>query len=495
MSGDKGDFSASWVRGLAGRLTGQGVELWVPQVVVWEWAEHAATTQEGLLAGLRKLDRLNISEMPAAPAKTLTTPEIAAAIEASLQAMPNVEVVPVHGESAISALKDQILRTGPGTRKDGVKTGAADSALVRDSIKHIGRHRLGELAILSANAKDMRKTLGTIPGGPGVSVFADEKILMDGLASSRAEWRQDAERRRDSAEVLGLLVQHFQREEQDLYDGNDGHGLPTESWATNLVTDVGLAGLPTDPRAQFEQVTSVQVHPTSHVVGISGVSIDNSETANIRYASFDLILDTFVQIEGFTVDARDGSISPSNDDVDTLLEVGCVAELRGTEVVDVRQVDKAVASTLDLEFGDESDAQDWLVDYLCALTNTRVRDEPEAGYGRLPTHRTLVTSSGQVVASVHFENPSPASAADGAVWAASFAVGPNDDEVMLGRIKCLYDASADVWLGEDDGFLHVAPPYRLSPSGAGFVEVLAEVAYAAAAAELTALQEDTNEEL
>lgn len=493
MSGGKGDFSESWVRGLAGRLGGQGVELWVPQVVLWEWAEHAAATQEGVLPGLRKLDRLNISGLPAAPTKTLTTPEIAAAIEANLQAMPNVEVVPVGGESAIAALKDQVLLTGPGDRKEGVKTGAADSALVRDSVERIGRHRLGELAILSANVTDMRKTLGAIPGGPGVGVFAAEKVLMDGLASSRAEWRQDAERRRDSAEVLGLLAQHFRSEEQELLAGNDGHGMPTESWATDLITDIGLAGLPGDARAQFEQITSVQVHPNTHVVGISGVDTDHSETEDVRYATFDLIVDTVVQIEGYTVDGRDGSIYPGSDDVNTLLEVGCVAELRGTDVVDVRQVDTAVASDLDLEFSDELDAQDWLVDYLCALTSTRVRDAPDAGYGRLPARSTLVTPSGQVVASVHFEEPSPdASAGNGAVWAASFAVGPGEDAVMLAGIECLYDASAEVWMGEDESY-RLDSPYRLNPGGAGFVKVLAQVADAAAAAELIALQEDTDE--
>lgn len=298
MSGHKGEFDALWVQGLAARLAAQGVQLWVPQVVTWEWADHAAATQAEVLPALRRLDRLNIPEMPVAPTKTLTRPEIASAIEETLRRMPNVEVVPVHGGSAIQALKDQILLTGPGARKDGVKTGAADSALVRDSTEHIGRHRVGELAFLSSNKGDIYKTLGTIPGGRDVSVFGNEKALMDGLASFHAERKQEAEQRRENAEVHSAIVEYFREAEQDLHDSDDGHGVPAESWATRLVADIGLSGLPSDPGAQFDQVTAVQVHPNSHVVGISGVSVDESKTGDIRYASFDLILDTVIQVEG-----------------------------------------------------------------------------------------------------------------------------------------------------------------------------------------------------
>lgn len=493
MSGHKGEFDASWVQGLAARLAAQGVQLWVPQVVTWEWADHAAATQAEVLPGLRRLDRLDIPGMPGPPTKTLTRTEIASAIEETLRRMSNVEVVPVHGGSAIQALKDQILLTGPGARKDGVKTGAADSALVRDSTEHIGRHRVGELAFLSSNKPDIYKTLGTIAGCQDVKVFGNEKALMDGLASSRAERKQEAEQRLENAEVRSAIVKHFRDAEQDLHDSDDGHGVPAESWATRLVAEIDLSGLPSNPGAQFDQVTDVQVHPNSHVAGISGVSVDESETENIRYASFDLILDTVVQVEGYTVDNRDGSIFSGNDEVDALLQIGCVAELRGTEVVNVRQVDQAIDADLDLNFGDETDAQEWLAEYLSELTGTRVQDDPAVGAGGVPARKTLVTAAGQLVASIHFEHPHPDSAAgDGAVWSASFAVGPDEELVIAGGIECLYDSSAEMSLGDGD-VIHMFPPYRLSPDGASFIELLAKVADAAVAAELAAVQPETDE--
>lgn len=493
MSGHKGEFDASWVKGLAARLAAQGVQLWVPQVVTWEWADHAAATQAEVLPGLRRLDRLGIPGMPGPPTKTLTRTEIASAIEETLRRMSNVEVVPVHGGSAIQALKDQILLTGPGVRKDGVKTGAADSALVRDSTEHIGRHRVGELAFLSSNKPDIYKTLDTIAGCQDVKVFGNEKALMDGLASSRAERKQEAEQRLENAEVRSAIVKHFRDAEQDLHDSDDGHGVPAESWATRLVAEIDLSGLPSNPGAQFDQVTDVQVHPNSHVAGISGVSVDESETENIRYASFDLILDTVVQVEGYTVDNRDGSIFSGNDEVDALLQIGCVAELRGTEVVNVRQVDRAIVADLDLNFGDETDAQEWLAEYLSELTGTRVQDDPTVGAGGLPARKTLVTAAGQLVASIHFEHPHPDSAAgDGAVWSASFAVGPDEELVIAGGIECLYDSSAEMPLGDGD-VIQMFPPYRLSPDGASFIELLAEVADAAVAAELAAVQPETDE--
>ncbi|WP_285185303.1 hypothetical protein [Rhodococcus sp. MEB041] len=485
----KGNFDASWVEKLAARLAPFGVTLWVPQIVVWEWAEHAAAAQNEVLPTLRALDRLDIPGMATGP--WLTAPEISDRIEARLRAMPNVEVVPAHGPSAVQAIKDQVLQTGPGTRKSKVKTGAADSALVRDAVEHLGGRRLGELAILSGNSGDMRKTLDTIPRGNTVEVFTNEPALINGLKSFRAALqRQETERRQEDVKVRNSIVEHFQREEQELRDDDDGHGVPTESWVTELVTDLGLEALPTYNRGQFDQVTSVQVHPNSHVVGISGVSIDDSEAGSTRYAAFDLTLETVVQIEGYTLDG-DGSIVMGSDEVDTLLEVGCVAELDGSEVVGVRQVEKAIASDMVLDFGDEGDARDWLADYVCAATNAQIKDEPFV-WGNLPEQKTLVTPTGEVVASIYFEEPHHDDRADGSVWTATFCLGPANDPLVVGAIDCIHDVSAQVPTGDGD-YYDMYPAYRLRPDGPDLIRLLNDVADAVVEAEIDISREDPDE--
>jgi hypothetical protein len=45
-------------------------------------------------------------------------------------------IIPVDGQAAQDALRDQILVRGPATRKGGVKTGAADSAWLRSVLAH-----------------------------------------------------------------------------------------------------------------------------------------------------------------------------------------------------------------------------------------------------------------------------------------------------------------------------------------------------------------------
>lgn len=116
-----------------------GLQLWIPEPVAWELAEHAAHAWEGAHATYRNNRRklrqagFDVHEWPERARSDLES-EILAAI---VGAHPNVVVIPLTPEDAVEALKDQVMLRPPAKRKGGthdkpgLKTGASDSASVR----------------------------------------------------------------------------------------------------------------------------------------------------------------------------------------------------------------------------------------------------------------------------------------------------------------------------------------------------------------------------
>ncbi|MER5638204.1 hypothetical protein ABT095_14745 [Kitasatospora sp. NPDC002227] len=126
------------LRRLAARLAGIGLETWLPQPVAWEWAEHLALDWRVLKNAAsderRRLQDAGIDiPMPFDDREQV----IAAALE-NLAGIPHVRVIEMTGLSAIEGLKDQVLLREPAKLKGetaktrGHKTGASDSAWIRD---------------------------------------------------------------------------------------------------------------------------------------------------------------------------------------------------------------------------------------------------------------------------------------------------------------------------------------------------------------------------
>ncbi|MBV9142129.1 MAG: hypothetical protein JO115_14650 [Pseudonocardiales bacterium] len=124
---------------LAARLRSVGIQTWVPEPVAWEWAQHLAGDWAEAVAGAER----NNGRLRGAGLEPLTSPyaDENAVVEAfldTLAATSNVTIVPLTGESAMGGLRDQILQRGPATSKGGTKTGASDSAWLRDVIAAAG---------------------------------------------------------------------------------------------------------------------------------------------------------------------------------------------------------------------------------------------------------------------------------------------------------------------------------------------------------------------
>lgn len=134
--------AADWAR----MLQTVGAELWVPEPVAWELAEHAVD-------GYTTAQVQHRSSRREAQAAGWTVPEwperdredlLAEALAAIAGAHPNLRVLPLDPSDAAESLKDQVLLRGSAKRKNpterdaGVKTGAADLASVRLLHRHVG---------------------------------------------------------------------------------------------------------------------------------------------------------------------------------------------------------------------------------------------------------------------------------------------------------------------------------------------------------------------
>ncbi|QII09249.1 hypothetical protein BH93_27125 (plasmid) [Rhodococcoides fascians A25f] len=91
----RGNFIAESVEGLALRLGVHGIQLWVPQQVIWEWSAHAVDQAKEVRANMRRLAATGLPGMEKAFEALLEDPiRVAEAISAHLDRMPNVVRVP-----------------------------------------------------------------------------------------------------------------------------------------------------------------------------------------------------------------------------------------------------------------------------------------------------------------------------------------------------------------------------------------------------------------
>ncbi|UKL04204.1 hypothetical protein [Streptomyces sp. NBU3104] len=125
---------------LAERLAGISVETWVPEPVAWEWAEHLASDWQVMknAASSERKRLLDAGLDVPAPSVYSARGNVVTAVLATLEKIPHVRIIELTGPSAIEGLRDQVLLRAPAKRKngktpdDGVKTGASDSAWIRD---------------------------------------------------------------------------------------------------------------------------------------------------------------------------------------------------------------------------------------------------------------------------------------------------------------------------------------------------------------------------
>jgi hypothetical protein len=112
---------------------GSNLELWIPEPILWEWAEHAAADwYESVTAASSARRALDVAGLEVPVSVYSTKEEVIEAVEASIRSIGGaLRVLPLTGTIAVEAIRDQILQRQPGRKKENVKTGAADSAWLR----------------------------------------------------------------------------------------------------------------------------------------------------------------------------------------------------------------------------------------------------------------------------------------------------------------------------------------------------------------------------
>lgn len=165
-----GIFSAAHLHELADILTALAhpAELWIPEPVLWEWAEHRHSSRAAAAKRLSEAQsaafRCGLLPERCPPIPDVPTVEVVLSeIWRDCKYKDNIRVVELSTspDVAIAGMRDQILQLGVGRRKsagDGkrVKTGAADSAtfrLIAECARGIGLENI----ILVSNDADARQ--------------------------------------------------------------------------------------------------------------------------------------------------------------------------------------------------------------------------------------------------------------------------------------------------------------------------------------------------
>lgn len=123
-------FLRRWVRD----ARAVGLEVWIPETVIWELAAHLGEVIEDLRA--RTVSASEVIERAGLrpPGSLILNSGDALVVEVTdlIESLGDgVEVIPCKGEHALEAIKDQILQRSPARKKKEVRTGAADSAWLR----------------------------------------------------------------------------------------------------------------------------------------------------------------------------------------------------------------------------------------------------------------------------------------------------------------------------------------------------------------------------
>lgn len=136
----EGRLRLSAVEELAGLIDTQelSVEVWIPEPVVWEWAEHIYDqffeSKKQYVLGWQVLEHGGF-ESPTDIWKQgpADVDEVVRRLTHALEATYGLRVLFLESELSIArlALRDQILQLGVARRKSSVKSGAADSASFR----------------------------------------------------------------------------------------------------------------------------------------------------------------------------------------------------------------------------------------------------------------------------------------------------------------------------------------------------------------------------
>lgn len=417
---------------LAEQVAKVGVRVWIPTQVVLEWASHAfddIKLAEPIWKRLRRSGVLN--EAPLLPADVHA---VMAELTARIKAIPNVRILPMGGDAAIAGLTDQILGTGSGTRKSGVKTGGVDSAFVRDVLEQVDNDP-NRVVFISGNAKDLQAVAKRM--GVGDLVVRNEQNLASSLffkMSASNDVQQYI-----AGEFWGLAT--IAPASDDPHSQMD-HPFFNDSWfgiSDVEITDTGLSDT-----APFD-ITEVQLEPGYYrLVGLRSMEIYESEEGDPHSGSvdFEALLIGPVGVSGYELDSdgevvmRDGLLG------DVLITAPFSASVIENRVT-FNPAGTAYVREASIQFDQGADALEWLEGFITSLVG--VKDANDSSW----------VDDELVLQGVNGRRVTAELAGDGDEWTLSFDLG---DDIV--KMSCSYDPDSRVWAGKDSFDRY--PPYHVT---------------------------------
>ncbi|NTY62538.1 hypothetical protein [Mycolicibacterium sphagni] len=361
---DDGRLNIGHIKRLAAGLALRGAELWIPEGVVLEFAVH---TWDDLRLGRRMHKRLRQAGLTDEdPLSDLDSAQIADKLLTDCADIAaNVAIIGLTGESAVAGLRDQILGTGAGSVKTGVRTGAADSAWVRGALAR-ANNEIQSVVFLSGDEGAVIKTalaLGHEKSDVQIwrpSGTKGEDDMLDKFFGPAPAPPEPAEGI-DVVTMLGIITTSLQHDYDTAAAHDDRHGPPLE-WIEVSAVGIGrnhswgdddeIATM-IDPEAEVEpggQLVDIAVNDIyAAYPGGSGVMVDYT----VR-----LLAD--VRVEGQNINNDGESYWDWVILRDRLLTVPYTAELHAGALIDVTQTDTAENDTASPRFDDNYDAYRWL---------------------------------------------------------------------------------------------------------------------------------------
>lgn len=435
----KGTLDVKRLTAIATRLERSGIQLWVPQQVLLEWARHAADDAEAMAPLWKRAQRSG--QLSGALPVSSDPVEIAEVFTSRIGAISNVRVLPIDGASAIAGIKDQILGTGPGTVRGGTRTGGVDSSWVRDAVTCAGGDVL-ELVFLTDNRKDVIATTEAMGINPDrVRTVSEQRLYSTLFSVTVADDR-----------IVKLLAEYV----LDLEPTDDDwpHSPPSSDWLE--IWDFKLSVEAADGPYEFE-IDDVQLGPGARLIGLRNVAVidstveDGSQTFSAT-VEFDMVVHTSVILYGHSID-NDGAVLMGSDVVSNVLVTApFAAEMDDLRIVEITPAGQAVGTSAEMRADDPDEALHLLADELGSLAGVTV------------DHDAIIEANTQLVgpSGVKVDLSRSDASVDDDGWVLRFEVEGRPDETV--EIACGYDPDARVWAGRDS-FDSRAPYYVYGPSG------------------------------
>jgi hypothetical protein len=429
----------AFLEDLARRLHTIEIEAWVPEPVAWEWAQHLADDWEKIqTATAEERKQLRRARLAGHTSPYADKRAVIKAFLEGLASVAHLTVIPLSSENALLALQDQILLTLPGRRRDGVKTGASDSAWLRAVLDEVGGDTARLLLVsqdkdvtaaftewkkacpLMRHRSELKATMSEFTVDQGRA----EHLISQYLTASLKDSLEDEE-------ALHFDIDAAANLERAIASSLEENEPDTGLYGASLTRLTGLAGITgtyvESPPAEAEsQPRTSELGPVSAQTALATVFfLANAQaTVNRLYNGGDPQVDTL-------------------DYDDVLIRVPMSFDIQDGSVIAGRSEDEASVFLPDDGYGDTGDAAAALLDALSAVPGlTPPEIWPEAN-----EVMDLVAGADETPVSMEVDDPV-------GEWQLHVSVGADTAE-----LRCIYDDSGLVSDREDT--FYVSPPYHV----------------------------------